>query len=699
MTKTIRIGIDIGGTFTDFVLRDEVRDITRTGKLLTTPENPSRAIIDGVKRLLHETNSRADQILGIVHGTTLITNTVLERTGARVGLMTTKGFADTLEMGHETRYDVDDLFQRPAPVIVPRDLRRGVGGRVLADGGECEALDEDAVAREIRQLVEEEGIEALAISFMHAYRNPAHEKRAFEVVRAIYPDLLVTLSSDVAPEIREFERTNTACVNAYVQPRVHDYLDRLTGELAELGFAGNLSIMLSSGGLTTIEEAKAYPVRLIESGPAAGAMAAAHIARQIGENHLLSFDMGGTTAKMCVIENAEPHVKYDFEAGRLERFKPGSGLPLKVTVIDMIEISGGGGSMAIADDLGLMKVGPRSAGSVPGPVAYGRGGEVPTVTDADLLLGYLNPSYFLGGEMALSMETVRQAVGEKLALPLRIGTEEAAEGIQKIVNENMSAATRMHLAEKGKDPRSYSMVAFGGAGPVHAYGLAKSLKVRRIIVPMGAGVISAFGFLVAAPTTDSARGYFARLDRIDWDEVNALYAEMQADACKLLVETGAAHKDIRFQWKADMRYHGQGFEITVPLPQGPLSSEDTKTVREAFDRTYSQLFGRTVPDVPVEVVNWRLSSSLEAQDISLAHDPVETSAERPSRAVFFPDFGKIETPVYDRYALRPGAIIEGPAIFEERETSFNVGPDTTVTVDEFSNLIVLIRYPDEHAPQ
>ena len=411
----------------------------------------------------------------------------------------------------------------------------------------------------------------------------------------------MTLSSDVAPEIREFERTNTACVNAYVQPRVHDYLDRLTGELAELGFAGNLSIMLSSGGLTTIEEAKAYPVRLIESGPAAGAMAAAHIARQIGEDHLLSFDMGGTTAKMCVIENAEPHVKYDFEAGRLERFKPGSGLPLKVTVIDMIEISGGGGSMAVADDLGLMKVGPRSAGSVPGPVAYGRGGEVPTVTDADLLLGYLNPDYFLGGEMELSLETVRDAVMEKLASPLGIGTEQAAVGIQKIINENMTAATRMHLAEKGKDPRSYSMVAFGGAGPVHAYGLAKLLKVSRIVVPMGAGVISAFGFLVAAPTTDGARGYFARLDRIDWDEVNALYSEMQADAGRLLVETGAAPRDIRFQWKADMRYHGQGFEITEPLPQGPLSSDDAKAVREAFDRTYGELFGRTVPGVPVEV--------------------------------------------------------------------------------------------------
>lgn len=692
--KTARIGVDIGGTFTDFVLHDEARGITRTGKRLTTPDDPSRAIIEGVERLLAETDTDAAQIHSIVHGTTLITNTVLERTGAKVGLITTRGFADALEMGREIRYDTDDLEQRPAPVIVPRNLRRGIGGRILASGEEREPLDDAALLDEVADLVGRHGIEALAIAFMNAYRNAAHEQRARDLITAAYPDLLVTISSAVAPEIREYERTNTACVNAYVQPRVHGYLDRLTDELTRLGFAGDLSIMLSSGGLTTIDEAKNFPVRLIESGPAAGAMAAGYIGKQIGEDRLISFDMGGTTAKMCLIEQAEPHVKHDFEAGRLERFKPGSGLPLKVTVIDMIEISGGGGSIAAVDGLGLMKVGPRSAGSVPGPVAYGRGGVDPTVTDADLVLGYLNPDYFLGGEMALGLKAVEDAVTDKLARPLAIEPETAARGIQEIVNESMAAATRMHLAEKGKDPRSYSMLAFGGAGPVHAYGLAKLLKLRRLIVPMGAGVISAFGFLVSAPSTDSARGYFARLDRVDWDQVNALFAEMEDDARAMLANTGSGADEIRFQWQADMRYHGQGFEITVPLPSGRLGPDDVSAVREAFDQTYRELFDRVVRNVPVEAVNWRLTASLPAQEISLAHAPVETPAERPSRLVHFPSFGRVETRVLDRYALKPGTRIAGPAIFEERESSFNIGPDAIATVDQFANLIVEISYPD-----
>lgn len=691
MAKTTRIGVDIGGTFTDFVLHDEARGITRTGKRLTTPDDPSRAIVEGVVRLLEETGTDAAQIHSIVHGTTLITNTVLERTGAKVGLIATAGLTDALEMGHETRYDVDDLFQPAVPVIVPRNLRRGVGGRITADGTERTPLDVDALEREVRSLVEDEGIEAIAIAFINAYRNAAHERQALAVVRRLYPDLLVSISSAVAPEIREYERTNTACVNAYVQPRVHGYLEKLTGDLAALGFDGDLSIMLSSGGLTTIEDAKAYPVRLIESGPAAGAMAAAYIARQIGEDRLISFDMGGTTAKMCLIEHAHPHVKHDFEAGRLERFRKGSGLPLKVTVVDMIEISGGGGSIAARDPLGLMKVGPRSASSVPGPVAYGRGGTEPTVTDADLLLGYLDPAFFLGGEMALALDDVRAAIAAKLADPLSIDIETAARGIQEIVNESMAAATRMHMAEKGKDPRAYAMLAFGGAGPVHAYGLAKLLKVEKLIVPMGAGVISAFGFLVAAPAVDDARGYLARVDRIDWALVNGLFADMEAQARRQLAGVGGGG-EIAFRWQADMRYLGQGFEITVPLPSGPLGPDHAADIRAAFDATYRALFDRVVENVPVEAVNWRLTASLPAQSISLAHMPVDAPAERTPRSVSFPGFGRVETRVLDRYALKPGDRIEGPAIFEERETSFAVGPDTSVVVDDHANLVVAIRY-------
>ena len=690
MKKTTRIGVDIGGTFTDFVLHDEVRGITRVGKRLTTPAQPSQAIVEGIERLLAETGTRAEQIANIVHGTTLITNTVLERTGAKVGLLATEGFRDVLEMGRESRYDVDDLFLQPVPTIVPRTLRLGIGGRMLADGTERVPLDEEGVVRAVRTLVEVHRIEALAIAFLHAYRNPAHEQRAVQIVRALYPQLLVSVSAEVAPEIREFERTTTTCINAYVQPRVHGYLDRLGDDLAALGFSGDLRIMLSGGGITTVDDAKRFPVRLIESGPAAGAMAAAHVARTTGEARMVSFDVGGTTAKMCLIEGGEPHLKHDFEAARLRKFKQGSGLPLKVTVIDMIEIGSGGGSIAGVDYRGLMHVGPRRAGWVPGPVCYNRGGTEPTVTDADLLLGCLNPEFFLGGEMALSIGKVRAAVEEKLAAPLGIGCEDAARGIRSIVDESMAAATRMHLAEKGKDPRAYTLFAFGGAGPVHAYALAKLLKMRKIIVPMGAGVISAFGFLVAAPAVDDVRGYVTSLEQADWDHVNAIYRDMEASARTLLLGTGGAERDIVMRWSADMRYLGQGFEITVTLPRGPLDAGHIAAIREAFMATYAERFDRTVRDVDIEAVNWRLSASLPAQPVSLAHEPVQTPALRGSRVVHFGEFGDVLSPVYDRYALKPGDRIAGPAVVEERESSCSLGPDCVFSIDAHFNLLIEI---------
>lgn len=690
--STARIGVDIGGTFTDFVFHDEARGITRTGKRLTTPSEPSRAIIEGIQRLLAETNTAPDQINGIVHGTTLVTNTVLERTGAKVGLISTLGFSDVLEMGREVRYDTDDLFQPAVPTIVPRDLRRGVDERILADGTVRTPLDEAMFEELVRELVETQGVEALAIAFMNSYRNSDHEVRAQLIVERLFPDLSVTISSAVAPEIREYERTNTACVNAYVQPQVKAYLNRLTADLEAIGFRGDLSIMLSSGGLTTIDEAKQFPVRLIESGPAAGAIAAAHIARKLDENQLISFDMGGTTAKMCLIENATPNVKHDFEAGRLERFKQGSGLPLKVAVVDMIEISGGGGSIATVDKLGLMKVGPRSASSEPGPVAYGRGGVEPTVTDADLQLGYLNPAFFLGGEMELRLEDVKTAISRRLAEPLGLEISAAAAGIQQIVNENMAAATRMHLAEKGRDPRDYTMLAFGGAGPVHAYGLAKLLKVKRLVVPMGAGVISAFGFLVAAPSIDDARGYFERLDRISWLHVADIYSEMEERARAKFLSMGAQPDDIRFIRAADMRYCGQGFEITVPLPPGPLDESRVEDVQSAFRKRYQDLFNRIVDNIPVEAVNWRLTATLPSQDISLAYSTIDGTGEKEGRDVTFPGFGSRFAKVYDRYALASGAEIAGPAVFEERESSFIIGPDATATVDEHWNLVVEIDH-------
>ncbi len=690
--KPTRVGVDIGGTFTDLVLHDETRALTWTGKRLTTPEQPSRAVIEGLRRILEETGTPIGRVGSLVHGTTLITNTLLERTGARVGLLTTEGFRDTLEMGREIRYDVEDLHARPAPVLVPRHLRYGVGGRMTADGTEHAPLDEEAVVKAARALVLDHGIESLAIAFLHSYADPAHELRARELVQEAFPELLITLSCEVAPEIREYQRTSTACANAYVQPGVYAYLDGLEGELAGIGFTGRLSVILSGGGVTTVDEAKAFPVRLLESGPAAGAIAAGFLARAAGEPKVISFDMGGTTAKMCLIEDGRPDVKREFEAGRLDRFKPGSGLPLKLTVVDMIEIGSGGGSIAAVDDLGLLRVGPRSAGSVPGPVAYGRGGRQPTVTDSDLLLGYLNPDYFLGGELELSLPAVRRAVGE-LAEALGVDSHTAALGIQELVAENMAAATRMHLAEKGQDPRGYALMAFGGAGPVHAYALARLLKVNRVIVPMGAGVISAFGFLVAAPTVDEVRGYPTSLDRADWGRVAALYAEMEARARRLLGREGQEAEcghGIVFSRSADMRYAGQGFEIEVPLSAGVWGAGTDRADRtaEAFGDVYRRTFGRTVRDAVPEVVNWRLSARLPGAAPRLAHRPPAAEPRRRWRSIHCPGHGEVRAEVYDRYALTPGTVLRGPAVFEERDSACNVGPDCTVTVDDHLNLVV-----------
>lgn len=687
---SVRIGVDIGGTFTDFVFHDSSRDLTWTGKRLSTPDAPARAILEGVQRILQETNTPASAIDAIIHGTTKVTNAVLERDGARVALLTTEGFRDILEMGREIRYDVDDLFLEPVPVLVPRDMRFGIAGRILADGSEHAPLDEAAVAAVAHALVEERNVEAVAIAFLHSYVNPAHERRAREIIASLYPNLPVSLSSEVAPEIREYERANTACVNAYVQPMMRGYLRTLREELANIGFAGELSIMLSGGGVTTVAEAESFPVRLIESGPAAGAAAAAYIARRAGEPRVIAFDLGGTTAKMCIIDDGVPDIKHEFEAGRIRRFKPGSGLPLKVTVVDLIEIGAGGGSIATIDTLGLMKVGPRSAGSMPGPVCYGRGGRDPTVTDADLLLGYLNPDFFLGGEMTLSLEAVRAAMENRLASALHIDSVAAASGVRAIVDENMASATRMHLAEQGRDPRAYTLFCSGGAGPSHAYSLAKLLKVPRIIVPLGAGVISALGFLVAPPSVNDVRGYVTALERIDFDRVQRLFREMEARALNILTGNGAAVPAITITRTTDMRYVGQAFEVSVKLPDEALQTCDVRRWHAAFDDTYRALFNRTV-DAPLEIVNLRIVASLPSQDVALARVATGGAPRRGSRRVHFQETGWVDAAVYDRYALAPSDRIPGPALVEEKESTFACGPDAIITVDRFNNLIVEIE--------
>jgi N-methylhydantoinase A len=691
---TVRIGVDVGGTFTDLVLANSDGDKLHTGKLLTTPDDPGRAIIEGIERLLDEASVSAADVSGLIHGTTLVTNTVIERTGARVGLITTSGFRDVVEIGREIRYDLYDLFLEPPPTLVPRERRLEVDGRIDATGAVLAPLDPDQVRQVARTLSDQFDVQAIAIGLMHAYANPAHEQAVALIVAEECPGIPLTLSSAIAPEIREFERISTACANAYVQPLMRGYLTALEQQLKTLGIRAPLFVMLSGGGIATVAQSVQHPIRLIESGPAAGAMAACHYGRQLGEPDLISFDMGGTTAKICLIENGKPQRTHDFEAGRVRRFKKGSGIPLKVTVVDMIEIGAGGGSLALVDSMGLMKVGPRSAGSVPGPICYARGGTEPAVTDADLLLGFLDPDYFLGGELNLDISAVSSQIINQLAEPLGMELDRTVTGVYEVVNENMAAATRRYLAEKGRDPRRYSMIAFGGAGPVHAYGLAKKLKLTKVIVPMGAGVTSALGFLVAPPAVDDVRSHVSRIDQFDVEAVNALFEDMERTARAHLLEAGAAHEDIEFVRSADLRHVGQGFEIPVPVPSGHLTKSVREVLRQSFHDCYEELFERRVEDVPIESMNWRLAARAPAPLLSGAYtDEAKAgrSAHKGTRTITLPEFGTVAADIYDRYSLSSGFEFSGPAVVEERESTTIVGPDARVVVDQHKNLIISIH--------
>ena len=693
--KRIRVGVDVGGTFTDFVLVDEKRDLIFTGKRLTTPEDPGLAITDGLERLVSESGTSVPELDAVVHGTTLVANTIIERKGAKVGLITTKGFRDSLEMGREIRYDLYDLFfEKPEP-LAPRFLRQPVDERIDAKGNVLRPLDENTLGAAAEKLVAE-GVEAIAICFMHAYANDAHERQAKEILDAKYPDMPITTSTEVAPEIREYERANTACANAYVLPLMQRYLGDLSQKLSDQGLKQPLYLMQSGGGIASVTRGQAAPIHLIESGPAAGATAGAFYGRLTGTERVISFDMGGTTAKMCLIEEYEPEHAHEFEAGRVRRFKKGSGLPLKVPVIDLIEIGAGGGSLARVDNMGLLKVGPDSAGSEPGPVCYGLGGTQPAVTDADLLLGYLSPEYFLGGEMNLDLGLVKDAVEEKLANVTGLSVEEVAAGIHSIVNENMASATRMYIAEKGRDPRRYALVASGGAGPVHAYGMAKLLKISRVICPLGAGVLSALGFLVAAPGTDSVRSYVSRLENLDWDRLNRLFREMEEEAMAQILEAGADPATVTMRRRADMRYSGQGFEIDVPVPDGEMDGSAANVMRQSFLDKYQELFGRQIGDLPIEALTWRIYASGPTPNVELnfaGQQIDEEPSDKGERQVYFPETGYATCKIYNRYALKPGDSFRGPAVIEERESTAVAGPDTTVSIDKYLNLVIDIDPP------
>jgi N-methylhydantoinase A len=696
-----RIAVDIGGTFTDLVLLQAGR-VTANAKVLTTPGDPSMAVESGISRLLDRVPPEA--VGEIVHGTTLVSNALIERKGATTALVTTRGFRDVLTIRRELRYDLYDLFLEMPEALVPRRLRFEVDERVLADGAVDRPLDAGEVRRLTRRL-EREGVQAVAVSLLHAYRNPGHERAVAEVLRSELPGMAVSLSSEVSPELGEFARTSTVVANAYVLPLVASYLEMLQKRLEQLGIRGPLRIMLSTGagGLAGADTARRYPVRLLESGPAAGALAAGFWATGAGGvrgtagvvprsnggvRDVLAFDMGGTTAKACLIEDGIPMVAREFEAARVYRFTKGSGLPLRVPVIDLIEIGAGGGSIARVGPFGLPKVGPDSTGAEPGPACYGQGGTEPAVTDADLLLGYLNPDFFLGGEMRLDVAAARRAMAG-LAGDIGLPVEEAAAAVHRVVNENMASAARMHAIERGRDLRRFTFVATGGAGPVHAWGVARALGIRRLVFPPSAGVASAFGMLTAAPGFEFARSLPAPLGETDWGEVRRAIAELVAAGRAQLRGAGVAAGDVRVDLAADARHRGQGEAVTVALGEA-LDDDPVRQVEGAFEEVYTRLYGHRPPGVEAEVTTWRVRVMGPEPELDVAaRGGPATDARKGRRPVWFAEAdGFVETDVVDRYQLVPGAELRGPAVIEERESTMVVGPGGRARVDRFGNLEV-----------
>ncbi len=681
------LGIDIGGTFTDVVLFDTEQGRRLTRKTLTTPGDPAVAVMQAVDQVLAEESIPPGEIERVVHATTLFTNALIEHKGARTALLTTAGFRDSLEIGRERKYDLYDLAAKKPRQLVPRDLRWEVDERMLADGAVHRALDVAALD-DIASRLDGAGVTSLAIVFLHSYRNDSHERAAGERIAELLPDLAVSLSSDVAPEIREFERASTTVANAYIKPLARDYLNALSERLGARDITAPLLLMLSSGGLTHVGEVRRSPVQMLESGPAAGALAAADIGRAEGLEHVLAFDMGGTTAKLCLIDGDEPEIAYRFEAAREKRFAEGSGLPIRISAVELIEIGAGGGSIARLDGLGLLKAGPDSAGAVPGPVAYGRGGTAPTVTDADFALGYLGAEGFAGGAIEVDLASCRAAL-DALAGQAGLTPEQLAWGVHDLVNENMASAARVHIAEKGRDPRNYTLVATGGAGPVHAYYLAKKLGIRRVVCPRNAGVASALGLLLAPARVDRTAAFAAELDDMDWAKLEAAYQGLEAEARQVIADTGKS--DARVQRLADMRNIGQGFELVVNLPTGPYSHDSGANLAEAYARAYQTHFTRPPPNVPVAIaaIRVRLTAPVEAAVNDLAGRGVQSSARSGRREVYFPEAdGWVEAAVLDRAAMTIGDEFSGPAVVEEPESTMVIGPGGRFHVSANGNLII-----------
>lgn len=686
----IRVGVDIGGTFTDVVILNESGNMY-FGKTLTTYPDPSEGVLKGLDENLKKYGYSYCDIQTIIHGTTLVVNALIERKGVKTALITTKGFRDQLEIGTENRYELYDLFiDKPTP-LVPRYLRYPITERIFSDGQVFQPLDEDETRKVFKEM-DNQGVEAVAVCLLHSYINGSHEKRISEIAQEVAPHIRVSISSEVSPEIREYQRASTTIANVYVQPLVESYLATLETKLKNHDFRGHFHMMLSGGGTCTIDTACRFPIRILESGPVGGAMAGSFYSKLCNLQNLLVFDMGGTTAKASLIDDGIPLVTNDFEVGREHRFMKGSGIPVKVPVIEMIEIGAGGGSIAHIDRLGLLKVGPESASSEPGPVCYGKGGTHPTITDADLVLGYLNPDFFLGGEMSLNADAAYKAIEEKIAKPLGIGVAESAWGIHRVVNENMASAARIHAVEKGKDVRNYPLFATGGAGPVHVCNVAQIIGVSTVISPVGAGVCSAFGFLSSPISFDFVRSYASRLDQLNLKRLMKLLTEMEKEGEQILAQSGLQAPDIEIIRSCEMRYVGQTHEITVPIPYGKLNEGSIRQIKSNFVKEYEELYTEASEGVPIETLNWRVVVKGPTPKLSIQSNIVEFEkdpAPKNERKVYFYEYSDYHlTPVYGREQLGPNVTICGPAIIEERESTMVVTPSFNLTVDPFYNLIM-----------
>jgi N-methylhydantoinase A len=687
---TYKLGFDIGGTFTDFILLNEKSGEIYSYKILTTPEEPSEAVINGIKHLIEKHNIDPQNIVHTTHATTLITNAFIERKGSKTALICTSGFSDIIEIGNEMRYDIYDLLMELPEPIVSRNNRFEVDERITASGDIFTKLNTSQLNKIVHK-IKNSNIEAVGICFLHSYKNNVHENKAKKIINEKLNNISVSVSNEVSPEIREYERISTTVCNAYVQPLVSKYLKKLIVEQKKLNLKGELSLMLSSGGITDIQTAIDFPINLVESGPAAGVLSAIYYGKQINEKNILSFDMGGTTAKMGLIKDGKPTISDNFEIGRVRRFKKGSGLPVKIPTIELIEIGAGGGSIAHVDELGLLKVGPESAGADPGPACYEKGNKFPTVTDANLVLGIINPDNFLGGRMKLNIDLSKDVINENIANKLKISLIDSALGIYKIVNESMISATRVHIAERGSDPRKLILIAFGGAGPIHAHSIARSLKMKGFVCPAKAGVASTVGFLNAPVSYDYFQSFISILKIEVFEKINNIYETMKKRGLDTLLRSSELKKNIRFILQADMRHKGQGHEILVDINNEDIINKNIQIIKNNFYKSYEKVYGFSHNILEIEITKLRLKAIGKTPKFNISEENTDKKSQLSKRHIYLSKGKPLLASIYKRADLSEHKKYYGPAVIEEIDSTVVIPNNCSFTKDNNQNIIAKFK--------